>query len=70
MQNLEQENEILISDLIYSGLASFYIYDPGSGKHLWHNGKFSELLGIDDHELAKNPVEFARKHYHPDDQNW
>jgi len=65
---METDYEVYIRELINSGIAALYLYDAILQKHLWHNGRFNNLLGINNHELAENPVEFARKKYHPDDQ--
>lgn len=65
---MEHDITMLLNDFLYSQVAAFYLYCPVSNRHIWHNGRFGALLGIEDHELANNPVDFARKNYHPDDQ--
>ncbi len=62
------DNEIYINELVNSQIVAMYLYDTSLQKHVWHNGRFSTLLGIKNPELAENPIEFARKKYHPDDQ--
>lgn len=64
---MEYNIATLLNNFLYSHLAAFYLYCPVSNRHIWHNNRFGALLGIEEHELADNPVDFARKNYHPDD---
>ena len=58
----------LLKNILKRMDAVVYIHDLKTQRHVWTNGKYTDMLGYSEDEVKINVMEFAEKYYHPDDK--
>ncbi|MBC8490239.1 MAG: PAS domain-containing protein [Bacteroidetes bacterium] len=68
METIKPKPFSFFEELLKNVSAVIYIFDLTAFKYIWTNGKYFDILGYDCDEVKINAIEYADKHYHPDDK--